>query len=246
MGMIEFKAKIKEIVDSDDGFKHTRIIRLELPKEIVFNFETGQAAFLGHENVKNINNPKMLKWGIYSIASSPEDLKENNLDFCITSNSETGVSYYIAKKMNTGDELIVKGPFGHYGLKEGYDHYFFCATGSGIAPYISMIRTLIAKEANKKITVFFGFRTSKSFLYKEELEKYVEEGKIELITTASREDLDWSGNKGYIQEHILKYEFNKDEKKSLYVCGSPAVLDAVKGAAMEKGIKEEDIFIEKW
>jgi NAD(P)H-flavin reductase len=246
MGMIEFKAKIKEIKDYDDGIKHTRVVSLSVPEDVNFNFETGQAAFLGHEEVKNINNPKMLKWGIYSIASSPNDLKEGNLDFCITSNSETGVSYYIAKKLNVDDEIIVKGPFGHYGLKEEYDHYYFVATGSGIAPYISMMRTLIAKGSKAKMTVFFGFRKALAYLYKDELEAYERSGQVELITTVSREDPTWKGRRGYVQQHILEHDFDENEKKCLYVCGAPAVLDAVKSAATEKGFKEEDIFIEKW
>lgn len=246
MGIIEFEAEIKQVWDYIDGDKHTRIVRLNVPSDIGFDFSTGQAAFLGHKEVKHLDNPERLKWGIFSIASSPLDLKENNLDFCVTANTETGIAHFVSKKLNVGDKVIVKGAFGHYGLKEGYDHYFFAATGSGIAPYISMMRTLIRNNINTKITVFFGFRKSINFLYEEELKKYANEGKIELIPTISREDESWTGKRGYIQERILEYEFDKNKKNCLYVCGAPNVLDAVKDAATKKGIKEEDIFIEKW
>lgn len=246
MGIVEFVAEITKVWDYIDGDKHTRIVRLKVPQSSNFDFKTGQAAFLGHKEVKHLDNPERLKWGIFSIASSPLDLKENNLDFCVTANTKTGIAYHVAKNLSVGDNIIVKGAFGHYGLKEGYDHYFFAATGSGIAPYISMMRTLIKNNSKAKITVFFGFRKSINFLYKEELENYVNEGKIELIPTISRDDDSWIGKRGYIQERILEYNFSENEKKCLYVCGAPNVLTAVKEAATKKGIDEKDIYIEKW
>lgn len=246
MAIVEFLATVHLVTDFTDETGVMRILRLKVPADANFSFTTGQAAFVGHDAVKNNTDPTRLKWGIFSIASSPLDLKDGFVDFCISAHTPEGVSAYVTKNVKVGDSIRVKGAFGHYGIKEGYDHYYFTATGAGIAPYISMIRTLIGTNSPAKLTLFFGFRRSNTFMYREELEKYVKEGKLELVSTISRDDPTWTGKKGYVQERILEHEFPQNEKKCLYACGSPAMIEAVKQAAVKKGILETDIFIEKW
>lgn len=246
MGMMEFEAKITKIWDYIDNDRHTRVIRLNIPKSLGFNFSTGQAAFLGHKNVTLVNDSTKLKWGVFSIASTHLDLEEEFMDFCVTANTPNGIAYYISKNLGVGDSVIVKGAFGHYSLVEKKNHYFFAATGSGIAPYIAMLRYLIKTKSSAKLTLFFGCRNPNTYLYNEELEKYSQENKLELIVTFSRVEENFNGKRGYVQERIKEYDFDPSEKKVFYACGMPNFLDAVKEEVVKKGFVEDEILIEKW
>lgn len=246
--MIEFEGTIKELKKYEE--KDTPgmvLIRIEVPKIDEFTFEAGQAVFLGFDKIKNFTCTDRLRWSPFSIASSPLELKEGNMDFCITVKTEyPGVTNCIGTTAKVGDKIKIKGAFGHFKLQEGFEQYFFAGTGSGIAPLLSMIRTILKKNENKKLTLFYGIRRGNVYLYKEELEKYQKEGKLELIPTISRDDENWEGKRGYVQERIKEYKFDNPEKSAIFICGNPKAVEQIKELATEQGIPKEQVFAEKW
>jgi sulfite reductase alpha subunit-like flavoprotein len=72
------------------------------------------------------------------------------------------------------------------------------AAGSGIAPFIGFLDR-IGNLSGKEATLIFGCRDEHSFIYKEALQKKVEEGSLKKLHVAmSRE-----GNKKYVQDVLL-------------------------------------------
>ncbi len=244
--MAEFKTTISKVVDFpvSEG-SATRVFEISLPAGVVFSYSSGQFAMIAHRDVKLLANPNALKFASYSISSSPE--QKGMLEFCIGDGSPTGVSHKLMN-VNVGEEIIIRGAFGKFLLDETALEYVFLATGTGIAPLISMIRTLLSKNVKAPITLYFGFRFPSQYMYREELEMLVKKYphfKIEII--ASRPDANWGHHTGHMQETLKNYSSPRLKTAKVYICGKPAVAEElVKFCIDDVKFSPENVILEKW
>src|SRR3990172_2154938 len=138
------------------------------PKEgEVFEFKAGQYATLGLD-VGDEFVPRA-----YSIASSP--YAREYLEFYINVITEGKLTPALFA-MHTGDEVYYMGPKGLFTLaKTSTERLLFIATGTGLAPYMSMLRMLhqdqrAGKTQGRIITLVHGVRFSDNLGYLEELQ----------------------------------------------------------------------------
>jgi sulfite reductase (NADPH) flavoprotein alpha-component len=92
--------------------------------------------------------------------------------------------------------------------------------GTGVAPFMGMIKERVATGATGKNVLFFGSRfASRDFLYKEELEEFSKQGKLILHTAFSRE----TKQKIYVQHRVKEQSeliWNGLQNGAhLYICG---------------------------
>ena len=100
------------------------------------------------------------------------------------------------------------------------------------------------KIETKQLKLFFGTRTEKEILYRDEMEALEKKlPNFEFIPTLSQEQ--WDGKTGYVHEHYLKLIDEMDEKPLVYYCGWDKMiregrshLDA-RGFEMTKDIRVE-------
>ena len=245
--MPEFKTKITHIVDypAPEGNSSTRVFECVLPEAVAFPYIPGQFAMLAHPEVKLLANPNLMRWASYSISSSPE--QKGILEFCIGDGSPTGVSHKLMN-MKVGDEFLARGPFGKFLLDENQSEYIFLATGTGIAPLISMVRTLLAHGNKAPITLYFGFRFPVQYMYREEIEALQKKyPNFKAVITASRPDENWKYQKGYVQDALKNHVTADKSKARVYICGKPEIAEAlVQFCLKEMQFAEENVIIEKW
>jgi len=69
--------------------------------------------------------------------------------------------------LKEGDRVNVMAPMGHFFLKENAKEQdiVFVSTGTGIAPFRSMIPMLLAEDHFKTITLIAGYRHEEERLY---------------------------------------------------------------------------------
>ena len=244
--MVEFKSRITKIVDFPvpEG-SPTRVFEVEFPSSVSMPYISGQFAMIAHPDVKLLANPNLLKWASYSISSSPE--QKGILEFCIGDGSPTGVSHKLMS-LNVGDEMLIKGAFGKFVLDESASEYVFLATGTGIAPLISMIRTLLSKGKTIPITLYFGFRFSSQYMYREELEQLQKKyPNFKSHIVASRPDESWTFHKGHIQDVLKLYSSPNLKQAKVYICGKPEIAEElVKFCNETVPFTPENVIIEKW
>ncbi len=244
--MVEFLSRITKIVDYpvSEGAP-TRVFECSVPEGVAFPYISGQFAMIAHEDVKMLQNPALLKWASYSISSSPH--QKNMLEFCIGEGSPTGVSHKLMT-MDVGEEFKLRGPFGKFLLDETSHEYVFLATGTGIAPLISMVRTLLAKGASVPITLYFGFRFPSQYMYKEELEQMQRDHtNFRCVIVASRPDSTWVHSKGHIQDVLKDFTSPRVEQTKVYICGKPEIAEElVKFCDAVVKFNPENVIIEKW
>lgn len=237
-----YKAKITEIVQATPSIKLFRF----KPDNGVFDYKPGQFIMLSLDHVKNENGAVLKR--SYSVASSP--LNKEYIELCISILPDGRFTPHLGK-LKFGDVFNVDGPFGKFFMEEPKDNskkYVFIATGAGVAPLISMIRTLLVKHSEKKITLLYGFRHPEDYCYKTELENFAKKYKtFELHPTISTKDKrpDWKLDTGRVTTIINKY-VNADETEAVYICGNPEMVKNTVEILKAAGISEDKIKKEQW
>lgn len=187
----------------------------------------------------------------YSIASAPE--KKEGLDL-VVKRVQGGVVTNWFWSLKPGDRFKVQGPFGKFVLPDPADFdIVFVATGTGIAPFRSMIGHLLPLPAGRqgpgfqrRIWLLFGSRYEKMIPYHEEwlagVRRYPN---FTYLPTISRPSPDWTGESGYVQTKIEKF-FSQPEGKRVYICGLNEMIQPTQEACLAQGFTKEQIRYEKY
>jgi ferredoxin-NADP reductase len=104
----------------------------------------------------------------YSIASPPAET--NRFALCLNRVQDGYMSNYLCD-MREGDAIICQGPFGDFILRPPMRDTLFIATGTGIAPFRSMLHWLLgdtSRHQEKHIWLIFGNRTETDIYYPDE------------------------------------------------------------------------------
>src|SRR5690349_12935232 len=107
---------------------------IQIPELEKFDFKPGQFVTLDLP----IHEKKNKRWRSYSIASAPDGTNVFELVIVLL---EGGLgTTYLFNEVREGMELTLRGPQGVFVLPEVIDHdLFFICTGTGIAPFRSMV-----------------------------------------------------------------------------------------------------------
>ncbi len=211
-----------------------------------FKFVAGQYATLGVETAaKRIERA-------YSIVSSPYE-REVEIFLELV---EQGELTPLLHKLQVGEEMsmrkIAKGRF-TLDLKSGHHAHLLLATVTGIAPYISYLRTLYADWKEKRfpgdirLYVIQGASRSWEFGYREELERITAEVPwLTYIPTISRpwEDSEWRGETGRVEDLIRKYtdQWALDPADTTgYLCGHPQMIELGMGILLRRGFAKQSL-----
>jgi ferredoxin-NADP reductase len=180
----------------------------------------------------------------YSIASAPHRDREVVLNVQII---EGGKLTPLMEQWAIGQEVELQGPFGHFVMKSGPEkELLFVATGTGIAPFRSMIEELLAKKDPRRMRVYFGLRHEKDIFYKDLFEALAaRHSNLEFTLTLSQPEGGWTGLSGRVTAHVPKIELNP-EKTDAYLCGGKTMIDEVKAMLMERGMEKSQIFFEQF
>jgi ferredoxin-NADP reductase len=216
----------------------TRLLRLDLGAA-PFAFASGQAALIGAHG-QTQRRP-------YSIASSPDDARRHKrIEFLLKVDSP-GLAGFHLPQLVRGARVDLEGPFGGFTLPDApAPAYLFVAGGTGIAPLRAMLRHLIASGPRSPIAVLYSARTPLEFAYRGELERLARRGLIRLMLTVTGDiDAAWPGERGRIGlRHLESFLPSRDALS--FVCGPPALVDAVPPLLRQLGLGSGQIRIEEW
>ncbi len=230
--------KYKVIVEKNEKISSDLyLLRLKFREGTKFNFKAGQYIM-----VDLFEGGDLVSTRAYSIASSPYDTR--GVDLCIKRIPGGKVSNYLCD-LKVGDAVKIRGPLGAFTLSEPQvDSPVFIGAGTGIAPLRGMILKLVHDNFDKEMWLFFGERTQKDLIYRDEFEKIQKENKnFHFIPVISREK--WCGEMGHVQDVIPKYI--KDGKgREAYICGMIKMVEEVNDLLLSIGFSEKKIHHEKY
>lgn len=216
-----FPSQIKEVI------RHT-------PKEYTFRM-----AYTGNSVPGQFFEVSLPKYGEAPISISGID--EGTIDLTIrkvgTVTGEVFENY-------VDDVLLLRGPYGNGFHLEDYKGHelIVIAGGTGLAPVRGVIQYFASHPSEvKNITVVAGFKTLQDVLFKEDIEKWRELFHV-LITVDTAPD-DYTGLTGRVTNYIPKLKINDLNDAHVIIAGPIMMMKAAAEAILERGIKEEHIWI---
>ena len=215
---------------------------IAIPELEKFNFKPGQFVTLDLP----IHEKPNKRWRSYSIASHPDGT--NIIELVIVLLDDGAGTHYLFNHVEIGTEVPLRGPQGVFILPEPIDKdLFFICTGTGIAPFRSMLHHIkLHNIDHKNIYLIFGCRKLCDSLYGDELRELAETLKhFHYLPTYSREE---KSNEmirhGYVHG-IYKNIINETKPEAdFYLCGWKNMIDDARQNIIAMGYSKENIHLE--
>ena len=208
-----------------EGLAIVGVQALESP----FPFNQGQYATLG------LMGPEKLVQRPMSISSSADRLDEYEFFIRLVHNGEFTPLLW---ERHVGDPINIKGAKGRFVLQDDGRTCLLVASGTGLAPFVSMIETLRDRGQTRDLVLLHGASHDYDLAWRAELEALVGSGSFPLryAGTVSRPQNcpDWTGLTGRVEaivEGQLDAHRLTPENTTVYLCGNPDMIEAVEAAA---------------
>lgn len=221
------------LVERSDITSDLMIIKLQ-PQVGPLAFKPGQYCTLGLAGIERA----------YSIVSAPhEPLLEIFVELV-----PDGALTPLMWKMKVGDSISIRPrPKGIFLLDRKVHHHFMLATVTGVAPFVSMIRSYLHEvQKGHKFYVLLGASYADELTYDGEFSQLSAQHPYDItfVPTVSRPDEErnggWKGAKGRVNTIAGKYldtfELPMDDTR-VYTCGHPGMIEDVKAKIAPKGWK---------
>lgn len=181
----------------------------------------------------------------YSIASSPAENHKFELLVDVTPNG-LGINYL--NNLQFGQEVNVLLPLGMFTVPDDSAEtaVILVGTGSGIAPFRSMILDLLqVRRDPRPITLHWGMREVKQLFWQDEFQELAESfPNFHFHPVISQATPEWPLCRGRVTDCLRTHDF--DAQAGYYLCGNAPMLKDVLAFLQEKGIKPEHIHHEKF
>jgi benzoate/toluate 1,2-dioxygenase reductase subunit len=187
----------------------------------------------------------------YSFSSGPDAEK---LTFLVRTAPDGVMTTYLKERAAEGDTLTLEGPKGSFFLRDVRRPVLMLAGGTGIAPQLAMLEK-IAKAAsapapNSAVPAFpihlaYGATWDKDLVEVEALERYAAAIPGFTFDTIVADPESEHPKKGYVTQHLLPEHLN-DGDVDVYLCGPPAMVDAVRRYFDAEGIEPANFYYERF
>ena len=218
-----------------------------------FDFRAGQFAVLGLPDDKSNLDGEWHRRA-YSITSAPS---QSNVEFYIVLVKEGKLTPRLFA-LQPGDEVFMgekaAGLMGFANVPED-NNILFVSTGTGIAPFVSMLREHKDEIFNGKLRVVLihGARHTYELGFKGELEELAKKTPFfhywPIVSRSEQEfGVEWKGYKGHAQSLITNGTVEKDfgtkietDNFSVFLCGNPKMVDECVALFDAKGFTRNTI-----
>ncbi len=148
--------------------------------------------------------------------------------------------------ITAGDDVVFTGPYGEFRLSDDPDTEIICVGGGcGMAPMANIIESLYRRWPDRACRLFFGCRTVEDVYYRDRWEHLSRKHPaFRVVYAVSEKPADghpWDGDVGFIHLSVAKW-IQPGVKRQAFLCGPEAMIEAVTGVLLERGIDAADIF----
>ncbi|MCU1671607.1 MAG: Oxidoreductase FAD-binding domain protein [Blastococcus sp.] len=170
----------------------------------------------------------------YSVASAPGDPL---IELFVERLDDGEVSTYLADVVEPGDELEVRGPIGGWFVWDGETPALLIAGGSGVVPFVSMLRHARSIGRSDLLRIVVSSRTLAELPYADELR---DAGALIVLTREAHGDRP-AGRLAAAELAPLW-----EPGRTAYVCGSASFAEAASQLLMDTGLPAHSIRVERF
>lgn len=232
----KFKARVLETV-----WLTPNVITIRFEPNRDFKFESGQFLSLFVPNAEDPSHPIRRA---YSFANSHEEALKNGYEICAKYHP-TGLGTNYLRSLKPGDIFEATAPYGdfYYQIPEAGRGVCFIATGTGIAPFRSILTSNAFKENPPAHSlVLFGVRTDNEVLYQSTFESLKVPTRF-CISQASPNSSHFSGRvTDFLRTLPVDWQWHTTD---FYICGNSEMIQEIRQILIGgHGVKETAIFQE--
>ena len=178
----------------------------------------------------------------YSISSQPN--QTGFYDITVRRVENGVVSNYLLDEIKRGDTLISSGPAGNFYFNPLiHKKIMVCiAGGSGITPFMSMIREIIECGLDRTVYLFYGNKTTDDVIFGSDFERLAARfDTIHYIPVVEEPSSGNGGACGFITRSHMQEELADIENKSFFICGHKGLYDFCLPQVEDMGVPKRKI-----
>jgi propane monooxygenase reductase subunit len=232
-----------EVVAVEELTRDIRRLVLRLTEPEALEFNAGQYVDIGIPGADGEHRS-------FSMANAPGE--PDHLEFMIKLYEGGQFSGLLANGSGiaVGDELTCKGPFGMFTLRDSSPRRLvFIAGGAGMAPVLSLLRSMAEKGTTRPATFYYGARTEDDLFVLEEIERIGGELPdftfVPALSEPIQDGADWDGEAGLITDVVDRLEDDLEDVDA-YLCGPPPMVDAAIALLERRGVPESHIYFDRF
>jgi ferredoxin-NADP reductase len=182
----------------------------------------------------------------YSVASAPSDSGTTGYEFFVR--HVPVVRFTTALwRLEIGHRMRMIGPKGRFMLEADDDRtHLYVSTGTGIAPFVSMVRETVAQGKPRRTVLINGCSFSDELGYRAELEAWERDPayRLSYVPTISRvadpRNAGWTGRTGRAEQVISATcaDLGLKPASTVYICGNPEMILNVERVLMDREFPE--------
>ena len=185
----------------------------------------------------------------YSVASAPRDAGRGYEMYVRL--VQGGIFTPLLWRLPVGHRMRMIGPKGKFTLEHDDDRvHLFVSSGTGNAPFVAMMRELLAAGTPRRVVYLNGCSYERDFGYRELVEEWSRTGDypVTYIPTVSRPgdpaNAGWTGRTGRVESIVAPVcnELGLTADTTIaYLCGNPDMIISSEAALLELGFPEASV-----
>lgn len=190
----------------------------------------------------NIEVPGTPQARAYSFSSLPGSREGS---FLIRNVPGGLMSQWLTQRASPGDRLTLSGPMGSFYLRGGERPLLLLAGGTGLAPLLSMLQTLVMQRSTRPVTLLYGVTRDCDLVKTDALEAFTGQLPAYRWLPVVADAQSGCPQRGFVTEHLDDAILN-DGDVDIYLCGPPPMVNAVATALRERGVSPVGFWYEKF
>ena len=183
-----------------------------------------------------------------SFSMANTSARDGFLEFVIKVYPDGLFSRFLDARVAVGDRLRVTGPFGVFTLRDNPGAgLVFVGGGAGMAPILSLLRSMAERGLDRKATFYYGARRRRDLCFEAELREL--EAKLPgfryVPALSEPGDDDWTGETGFVTD-VLRRAGADLTGADAYVCGPPPMVEAALELLPALGVDGKRVFYDKF
>ena len=142
--------------------------------------------------------------------------------------------------LKLGEVAYIDGPHGIFSADRvpGARRYVFIAGGVGIAPILSMLRTLADRRDQRPVRLIYGSRRWDDIILREAVEELRTRLNLEVTYVLQEPPADWPGLRGILDDAVLSSALGGEAGDGEYfLCGPKPMSDAAQRVLRQRGVR---------
>jgi benzoate/toluate 1,2-dioxygenase reductase component len=177
----------------------------------------------------------------YSFSNAPD---EKVLTFLVKLTPGGVMSTYLDERAKVGDQLTFTGPNGSFFLREGQGPALLLAGGTGLAPILSILRTM-RSDGSRPLHLIYGVNTDDDAVELDTLERLTDELGSLTWEYCVADKASSAVHKGFVTA-LIEPEHLYGGAVSVYLCGPPPMVEGVRKHLEDAGVEPVGFYYERF